>query len=206
MRVRRVGTHRRRCVIRYNSGSGQRFKFTIMITTGSWLRTAAGCIRRFRRNLIWVLVAWCMLLAAPAVAALQDEIQVYTDDINKPGEAGLELHVNTTPRGRTTPDYPGEITPERGVRFTPEFSYGLTDGWEAGFYLPALRTPNGEYDVAGAKLRLKWLPVRGDEARGGWFAGGNLELSRLAKNIPNPAGRRSCASCWAIAIPTGSSA
>ena len=127
------------------------------------------------------MAAWCVLFAAPAVAALQDEIQVYTDDINKPGKVGLELHVNTTPRGRTTPDYPGEITPEHGVRFTPEFSYGLSDNWEAGLYVPALRTPNGEYDAAGAKLRLKWLPIRGEEAQGGWFAGANLELSRLAK-------------------------
>ena len=136
---------------------------------------------RVGRLQIWVIATSWVLLSASAVAALQDEIQVYADDINKSGEMGLELHVNTTPRGRTMPDYPGEITPARGLRFTPEFSYGLSADWEAGLYLPALRAPNGDYDVAGAKLRLKWLPIRGDEALGGWFAGANVELSRLAK-------------------------
>ena len=38
-----------------------------------------------------------------AHAALIDEIQVYTDDINAPGQFGLELHLNTTPKGRSTP-------------------------------------------------------------------------------------------------------
>ena len=40
------------------------------------------------------------LLPNIAAAALSDEIQVYTDDINAPREFGLELHVNTTPSGR----------------------------------------------------------------------------------------------------------
>jgi hypothetical protein len=40
----------------------------------------------------------------PASSAQQDEIQVYTDDINKRGEFGLEWHLNTTPQGRTAPD------------------------------------------------------------------------------------------------------
>jgi hypothetical protein len=152
-----------------------------MVTAKSQPKTTAGRTHRFMRSRLWAIAASCVLLAAPATAALRDEIQVYADDINKPGEAGLELHVNTTPRGRTLPDYPGEVTPEHGVRFTPEFSYGLSDRWEAGLYVPALRTPGGKYDVAGAKLRLKWLPIRGDETQGGWFAGTNLELSRQAK-------------------------
>jgi hypothetical protein len=76
-------------------------------------------------------VALLAMLGAsnPATSAQQDEIQVYTDDINKRGEFGLEWHLNTTPQGRTTPDYPGEITNNHGFRFTPEFSYGLTRTW-----------------------------------------------------------------------------
>jgi hypothetical protein len=46
------------------------------------------------------------LIPLDARAAQQDEIQVYADDINKPGQFGLELHPNTTPSGRTVPDYP----------------------------------------------------------------------------------------------------
>src|SRR5438270_128007 len=76
------------------------------------------------------------LVPVAALAALPDEIQVYTSDINKKGEFGLELHVNTTPSGRSTPDFPGEIAPAHGWRLTPEFSYGITPALEGGLYLP----------------------------------------------------------------------
>jgi len=131
---------------------------------------------------LFVLACAGALALAPAPAkAIADEIQVYTDDINKPGSFGLELHVNTTPKGRATPDYPGDIPPRHGIRFTPEFSYGLSHDFEAGLYLPAGRTPDDSLFVSGAKLRLKWLPLQPDATAGGWYAGGNLELSNLDK-------------------------
>lgn len=108
-----------------------------------------------------------------------DEIQVYTDDINVPGQAGLELHLNTTLDGRAQPDYPNEVTPHHGLRLTPEFSYGLNRDFEAGLYLPSERTADGSYLLAGAKLRLKWLPVQPAGKAGGWFLGFNGELSYL---------------------------
>lgn len=46
----------------------------------------------------------------------------------------LELHLNTTPSGRSTPHYPGEITSAHGIRLTPEFGYGPTPDLEAGPY------------------------------------------------------------------------
>ena len=59
----------------------------------------------------------CGLILIPSIAgaALSDEIQVYTDDINAPGEFGLELHINTTPKGRRVPDYRGEVVPNHGL-------------------------------------------------------------------------------------------
>ena len=128
-----------------------------------------------------LLAALAGFVALVAHAQLSDEIQVYTDDINPPGEFGLELHVNATPRGRRVPDYPGEATPDHGWRFTPEFSYGLSRDWEAGLYLPASRDAHGDTQLAGAKARLKWLPVRPEEGGAGWFLGANGELSRLKK-------------------------
>jgi hypothetical protein len=130
-----------------------------------------------------------MLLAAMALgpqvarAELPDEIQVYTDDINAPGEFGLELHLNTTPRGNTTPGYPGEVVNNRGLRLTPEFSYGLSRDWEAGLYLPLVRASDGKWYAAGIKLRLKWMPLQPDKDKGGWFAGVNGELSQLSKGF-----------------------
>ena len=125
------------------------------------------------------LLLFLILAAGRLSAVMIDEIQVYTDDLNAPGKFGLELHVNTTLRGRTTPDYPGEITPQHGLRLTPEFSCGLGHGLEAGLYLPMERTGNGANLLAGAKVRLKWLPVRPGGKPGGWFFGLNDELSYL---------------------------
>jgi hypothetical protein len=118
-----------------------------------------------------------------AAAALSDEIQVYDDAINKPGEFGIELHLNTTPRGRKTPDYPGEIAPNRGWRITPEFSYGWTETLEAGFYLPLLRDEAGTSYFAGPKARLKWLPQGVAESGGGWFYGLSAELGHVGERF-----------------------
>lgn len=119
-----------------------------------------------------------LLPARPAWAALEDELQVYTDDINAPGEAGLELHLNSTPSSRTAPTYPGEITDGHGVRLTPEFSWGLSPSLEPGFYLPVVRDSSGHTDLAGEKVRLKWLPVQARQASD-WYAGSNIEVSWL---------------------------
>lgn len=118
-------------------------------------------------------------LIQDACGALPDEIQVYTDEINRPGQWGLELHVNATPAGNKIPDYPGEITTNHGLRVTPEISYGLNDDWEAGLYVPAVRSANGGYYLAGARARMKWIPVKGP----GGFAGANLELYKVDKKF-----------------------
>lgn len=124
------------------------------------------------------------VLAVPAAgAASSDEIQVYTDGINKPGEFGLEVHVNTTPRGRCTPDFPGEVTPAHGIRFTPEFSWGLTRTLEAGLYLPYVRDAQGTTHFSGPKLRLKWLALQPGEDETGWFAGVNAEYAWVAPSL-----------------------
>ena len=112
-------------------------------------------------------------------AALPDEIQVYDDGINTPGETGLELHLNRTQRGRSIPLYPGEVPPNRATRITPEFSYGISPQWEAGLYLPSVVDAHGAWALAGTKLRLKWIGQRAEE--GGWFYGANLELSKIRK-------------------------
>src|SRR5262249_22101175 len=103
-------------------------------------------------------LALLALWPAIASAALSDEIQVYDDDINAPREFGLELHANTTPSGRTAPEYPGEVVPAHHFRLTPEFSYGITRAWEAGLYLPGSFDNDGRGSLGGWKVRLKFLP------------------------------------------------
>ena len=77
------------------------------------------------------LVAAAIFCCSHAHGALPDEIQVYTDDVNAPGERGIELHVNTTPSGRSAPGYPGEVPTHHGLRITPELSWGLAPDVDA---------------------------------------------------------------------------
>src|SRR5256885_5008616 len=121
--------------------------------------------------------AFIALVSCTAGPALPDEIQVYTDDLEAPGERGIELPVNATPSGRAAPDYHGEVVPYHGLRFTPEISFGVARNWDAGLYLPFVRSAEGAYYFAGPRWRLKWLPLRPAEGGTGAFAGINWELS-----------------------------
>ena len=112
-----------------------------------------------------------------AHAVLQDEIQVYDDEINAKGESSLELHVNSTPRGIQTPGYPGEVMNNNGVRVTPEFAYGLGHDLEAGLYISYVNYDN-KFQYAATKLRMKWLPMQEDKGDS-FFAGANLELANV---------------------------
>jgi len=129
------------------------------------------------------VVAFVTAVSASTPAyAIDDEIQVYLDDINDPGKFGLEMHVNTTPSGRATPDYSGEVPPYHSWRVTPEFSYGLGHGLEAGLYVPTVTDADGTFYAGGWKLRLKWVPVKPKEGEAGWFFGANTEWGRLHRS------------------------
>ena len=123
--------------------------------------------------------------AGTAGAALPDEIQVYTDDLERAGERGIELHVNTTPSGRSRPDYPGEVPTHHGVRVTPEISWGLGHDMDWGLYLPFVRAADGSTVFAGPRFRLKWMPLLPGEG-GGWFAGLNGELAFVQQRFDQP--------------------
>jgi hypothetical protein len=139
--------------------------------------------QRHRASIAAAFMTSIALLFPSFAYGITDEIQVYTDDINKPGEFGLELHVNTTPSGRSTPAYPGESPPYHGVRLTPEFSYGLNQDFEAGLYLPTVYDADGRYSLVGVKFRLKWMPVKPGDGESGWYFGENFELSDTNKTF-----------------------
>ena len=133
-------------------------------------------------SLVGLIVTLLGLSALPAHAVLPDEIQVYTGDINAPGEFGLELHLNTTPSGISEPSYPREVTTPHGWRATAEFSYGLTSSVELGLYVPTALTRENTYYVTGPKVRVKWMPVRPEEGVG-YFSGVNVELAHVANRF-----------------------
>ena len=125
---------------------------------------------------VLLLVAFTAIPSV-SMAVLQDEIQVYDDEINAKGESSLELHVNTTPRGVQTPSYPGEVMSNNGMRVTPELAYGLGHDLEAGLYIAYVNYDN-KFQYAGTKLRMKWLPYR-EENGDDFFAGANLEIANI---------------------------
>ncbi|WP_050997899.1 hypothetical protein [Dyella japonica] len=124
-------------------------------------------------------VPLAMLAARAAHADLTDEIQVYDDSINRRGQLGLELHLNTTLEGRSTPAWPGEIPPNHGFRTTMEWSYGITDTLEAGLYLPLVHDGTGTTYFPGPRLRMKWIPHRPATGSSGMFYGLNIEVSAV---------------------------
>ena len=100
------------------------------------------------------LLALLGLTALPAAwAALPDEIQVYADDLNAPGEFGLEVHVNTSPRGQRDATYAGEVKNDHSLFVTPELSWGLNDTMDAGLYLPTARDEQVVATAAGVTIR-----------------------------------------------------
>jgi hypothetical protein len=89
------------------------------------------------------------------VSAQTDEIQVYDGEIAPPGIFNLMVHNNFTPKGRTTPDYPGAIIANHSYQVTAEWAYGVTPWFEQGLYMP-VTSPYSENDgstINGFKIR-----------------------------------------------------
>lgn len=120
------------------------------------------------------------------VYAVGDEVQVYTDEINDPGQFGLEMHMNYAASGAKQPAYQGELPSHHVFQTTAEFSYGMTKTLEAGLYLPTTLNMNtNTFSGNGAKLRLKYIAAREEGQQ--WYWGINTELGRVSKRISESA-------------------
>ncbi len=120
--------------------------------------------------------------AAPAGAAFPDD-EVHTEGLAAPGEVGWNLHVTTTPAGRSLPDYPGEIPPAHGWRLVPAVARGLAPGLEAGASVPIAFARRGDAGHAGFKVNVKWMPLEVDADARGAYAGVNVEYAWLPTAI-----------------------
>ena len=67
----------------------------------------------------------CLILLGSAYAQT-DEIQVYTGEINKPGEFSITLHNNFTPIGPKQPAFVGAVVPNHSLNGVPEYALGST--------------------------------------------------------------------------------
>jgi len=128
--------------------------------------------KQVRDRLIAVLLAICMMQVPESLAA-PDEIEVYTDDINAPGEFAVESHINYAITGTQTPAYPGQLPSNHVLQIMPEFSYGLTQTLEAGLYAPFAFAPDGNSYFNDFRVRLKYIAPRQSEEK--MFYGVNVE-------------------------------
>lgn len=126
-------------------------------------------------------IALLAVAAACQAQAAPDEIQVYTQEIDEPGEFGLELHMNYVPQGRKEATFPGEMKSDGRLQVTPEFSYGLNPTLEAGLYLPLALGDDGHLFGNGLRFRLKYMAPRQDGEKLFW--GLNGELGWAARRI-----------------------
>jgi hypothetical protein len=128
------------------------------------------------------VLAFCLFgdaLAAP------DEIMVYTEEMNEPGQFGLEQHLNYSIQGTQVPEYPGQMTPHHVLQATPEFSYGISNTLEAGLYLPVAFAPDGNSFINGVRLRLKYIAPKTPDKH--FFYGLNVEAGQSSVRVSESA-------------------
>ncbi len=99
------------------------------------------------------------LALAPAARAADDEIMVTDADLAAVGKPELEIHTNFS-QGTTQPPGEGEFAPNHILRVTPELSFGLTEHWDVGLYLPVSFVPGRAFYYDGIKARTKFSDRR----------------------------------------------
>ena len=128
-----------------------------------------------------VLLAAIACFTSGAALGAGDEIQVYMDDLTKPGRFGTDLHNNFVISGSRTPEYPGALPARHTYRFTPEIYYGLTPTVELGLYLLTTTAPGTGPNYDGQKLRVKYIAPHDEKT--GSFWGLNLEIGKTSHRV-----------------------
>ena len=101
------------------------------------------------------------------------------------GQWSYEQHLNFAAIGQTQPEFPGGFTSNHSLQGTPEFSYGITKWWEAGFYLPFAINSTGDFLSNGAKIRSLFAVPEADKRS--LFFGVNFEFSyEMPQFAPKP--------------------
>lgn len=134
-------------------------------------------VRPIQYAAIAAIIIFALFVGARAAFGadqVHDEIQVYNAGIASIGQWTYEQHLNYAAIGQTQPEVPGGFSSNRALQGTPEFAYGLTNWWEAGFYLPFAVNGDGQFLSDGAKIRN--LFVVPDAGKRSFFYGVNFEL------------------------------
>jgi hypothetical protein len=134
-------------------------------------------------NYFYLPLALLLAVASTNTLAAEDEIQVYTDEINEVGQYGLELHVNYVPQGSTALSHPGEIPSNHRLQIMPEFSYGISKSLEAGLYVPVAVSSDGNLYATGLRPRLKYIHQPDEPSM--FFWGLNTEFGYSSLKVTN---------------------
>lgn len=127
------------------------------------------------------ILALALAVFAPVSWAAPDEIQVYTGEMDDPGEFGLELHVNQVLKGGKTTEFEGQMPAHHVLQVTPEFSYGITKEWEAGMYVPFAMAPDGNLYNNGLRGRIKFVKEHAENS--GFYWGFNTEVGYSTRRV-----------------------
>ena len=88
-----------------------------------------------------IICSILVLTSFRALALDAFEIQVYNAEVNKPGEASLEIHLNNVLKGSAESE--GAILPsDKMTHVTFEPAIGITPFWEMGGYFQTARAEN----------------------------------------------------------------
>src|SRR6266496_1808960 len=133
-------------------------------------------------NPCWLAAIAVALFVVPERAFAQtDEIQVYDASHADPGVFSLTWHNNFTPKGVSTPAFPGANVPDKSLNGVTEWAYGVNDWFEAGLYLPLYSIDkNRGATLDGFKLRALFTVSHADDRR--FVYGVNFEFSVNAKH------------------------
>ena len=125
----------------------------------------------------FVLVTFCLVPFPALILAQTDEIQVYDGEIAPVGIFNLMIHNNFTPKGRTTPDYPGAIIANHSYQVTAEWAYGVTPWLEQGLYLPVTSPYSTNQGATINGFKIRELFVRPNAHDHTFFYAANFEFS-----------------------------
>ena len=134
---------------------------------------------RFKRAIAMAIVL--LATSAGAARAADEEIQVYEDDLDKPGKFGLDTHINYVFANNAGPDYAGQQLSVDRIRITPEWSYGLTKDVELGLYLPLADFRANQFTIDGYKMRVKYIAPHPETQN--WYWGANFEIGQVDKRL-----------------------
>lgn len=125
--------------------------------------------------------------AIPCALALPDELEVHTDEINRPGQFGFDAISNYTASGPRKPSTEGLRPAVHLLQVSPILSYGLTSSMQLGLQLFTSVTPHGDARVDGGRLEFLTLFVKpGEEDGDGPFMGSLIEFGKLPATLsPN---------------------